>query len=97
MHVIFVEPAFPLNQMEFVRGLHAVGAKVTGVGERPLGALPSDLQNQMVHYEQVGSVCNEEEMARTVRRIHGTLAVDRMEATVEAHVMPVARVRETKS
>ena len=32
MHVVFVEPAFPVNQQEFVRGLHAVGA-----GDRAAG------------------------------------------------------------
>ena len=26
MHVVFVEPSFPDNQKQFVRGLHAVGA-----------------------------------------------------------------------
>ena len=39
MHVLFVEPAFPYNQREFVRGLHAAGAAVTGIGEYPLDAL----------------------------------------------------------
>ena len=27
MNVIFVEPSFPQNQREFVRALHAAGAK----------------------------------------------------------------------
>jgi len=80
--------------MEFVRGLHAVGAKVTGIGERARDALPADLANQMVHYERVGSVCDEDEMIHTVRKVHEVLPVDRMEATVEAHVLPIARVRE---
>ena len=95
MHVVFVEPAFPANQREFVRGLHAVGAKVTGIGERPLEALPSDLKNQMVHYERVRSVVDEEEMTRVVRWVGERLRVDRLEATVEAHVLGAARVRET--
>ena len=30
MNVIFVEPAFPAYQRQFVRGLHAVGATVDG-------------------------------------------------------------------
>jgi len=34
MHVVFVEPAFPRNQREFVRALRAAGAHVTGIGER---------------------------------------------------------------
>jgi len=94
MHVIFVEPAFPANQMEFVRALHAVGARVTGIGERPVEALPDELKHQMIHYEKVGNVTDEGEMVAAVRRIQGHLPVDRMEATVEAHVLPVAKVRE---
>ena len=35
MHVLFVEPQFPDNQRQFVRGLHEAGARVTGIGERP--------------------------------------------------------------
>ena len=30
MNIIFVEPAFPYNQREFVRALHAAGANVIG-------------------------------------------------------------------
>ena len=37
--VIFLEPCFPRNQREFVRALHAAGARVTGIGERPKSAL----------------------------------------------------------
>lgn len=94
MHVVFVEPAFPANQMQFVRALHSVGAKVTGIGERPLGALPEELKHQMIHYVQVSSVVNEGELLHAVRQIQSQLAVDRLEATVEAHVITAARVRE---
>ncbi len=53
MHVVFVEPAFPANQRQFVRGLHAAGARVTGIGEAPLEALDDELQHWLFHYEQV--------------------------------------------
>ena len=43
MHVLFVEPAFPKNQREFVRALRQVGAQVTGIGESPLEAIDSDV------------------------------------------------------
>jgi formate-dependent phosphoribosylglycinamide formyltransferase (GAR transformylase) len=94
MHVVFVEPAFPANQREFVRALHAVGAQVTGIGERPPEALPVELKNQMLHYERVRSVVDDDEMLRVVRWVGERLRVDRLEATVEAHVMTAARVRE---
>jgi carbamoylphosphate synthase large subunit len=91
MHVVFVEPRFPANQRQFVRALHSVGAKVTGVGEHP----PDDeLASWMHAFERVPSVVNEGAMFETVRRIQQRGPVDRIEATVEAHILPVATVRE---
>ena len=95
MNVIFVEPAFPANQQQFVRALHAIGVEVTGIGERPLEALPESLRQQMVHYHQVSNVCDEQSMIDTVRMIQQHTNVERMEATVEAHVMTTSRVRES--
>lgn len=94
MNIIFVEPAFPHNQREFVRALHAVGARVIGVGERPLEALDGELRHWLTHYEQVRSVVDEAAMLAAVRGIQRRVWVDRIDATVEAHIMPVARVRE---
>jgi formate-dependent phosphoribosylglycinamide formyltransferase (GAR transformylase) len=94
MHVIFVEPSFPRNQREFVRGLVDVGARVTAIGEAPAGALDTDLKRWLAGYEQVPSVCHEGAMESTVRRIQARGWVDRLEATVEAHILPVAKVRE---
>src|SRR5436309_5193591 len=93
MHVLFVEPAFPSNQRQFVRGLHKAGARVTGIGERPLEYLDGELKSWLHAYEQVGSVCDEDALYRTVRRVQEREWVDRLEATVEAHILPVARVR----
>ncbi|MFN8547484.1 MAG: ATPase [Candidatus Eisenbacteria bacterium] len=94
MNVIFVEPFFPKNQREFVRALHSVGARVVGIGEYPFDAFDDDLKGWLYHYEQVSSVVNEEAMARTVRWIQERLPIDRLEATVEAHIMAAARIRE---
>lgn len=92
--VIFIEPAFPDNQHEFVRALHAVGANVIGIGERPADWLGEDLLHWMSHYEQVDSVVDESALLDTVKRIQSEVRVDRLEATVEAHVLAAARVRE---
>ena len=94
MNVIFVEPSFPANQREFVRGLFQAGARVIGIGERPKEALDDDLKSWMVHYEQVPSVVDEESMLRAVRWLQGKDRMDRLEAVIEAHVMAAARVRE---
>ncbi len=94
MHVVLVEPSFPLNQREFARALHGVGATVTGIGERPKDSLDEGLKRWLTHFEQVSNVCDERIMVDKVRWLQAKLRVDRLEATVEAHIMPAARVRE---
>ena len=94
MHVVFVEPGFPANQKEFVRGLAWSGATVSAIGERPVDALDDDLRRWLLHYEQIPSVVDEGALHRAVAWIHDRLRVDRLEATVEAHVLAAARVRE---
>lgn len=94
MNVIFVEPAFPKNQREFVRGLAQAGAKVIGIGERPKEGLDDQLKSWMYEYLQVPSVCDEGRMIEAVKFVQSKLWVDRMEATIEAHILPTARVRE---
>ena len=92
--VVFVEPCFPVNQREFVRALHAVGARVIGIGERPKSSLDHELRHWLTHYEQISNVTDEGQLERAVRFIQSKVRVDRLEAVVEAHVMAAARVRE---
>ena len=94
MHVLFVEPAFPKNQREFVRALHAIGAAVTAIGEAPAESLPQEVKQQIVGYERVPSVVDTEAMLAAVRRVQARAWVDRLECTVEAHVEACAAVRE---
>ena len=49
LDVIFLEPCFPANQREFVRALHAVGARVIGIGERPKDSLDPELRHCLFH------------------------------------------------
>jgi hypothetical protein len=65
--VVFLEPSFPANQREFVRALHAVGARVTGIGERPKESLDPELRHWLAHYEQIGNVTSEGEVEAKVR------------------------------
>ncbi|NND76485.1 MAG: ATP-grasp domain-containing protein [Ilumatobacter sp.] len=93
MNVILLEPSFPDNQKQFARGLAEAGATVIGIGERPKDGLDDDVRNWLTHYEQVASVVDDESVMRAVRWIQDRLWVDRLEATVEAHIMTAARVR----
>ncbi len=94
MHVLLVEPAFPKNQREFARALHAVGARVTGIGERPYDALDPELKSWLHGYEQISTIADEGALLEAVKRVQSREWVDRLEATVEAHIMAAAHVRE---
>ena len=94
MNVIFVEPAFPTNQREFVRGLKATGATVVAIGESSKDSLDRQLRDWLFDYIQVSSVCNEAEMTNAVKYVQSKMWVDRLEATIESHIMPIAKVRE---
>ena len=97
MHVLFLEPSFPKNQREFVRALASVGARVTAIGEGPVEALDAELRGWLYGYERVPSVVHEDALLDTVRRVQAREWVDRLEATVEAHIMAAAHVREACS
>jgi formate-dependent phosphoribosylglycinamide formyltransferase (GAR transformylase) len=92
--VVFLEPSFPRNQREFVRALHAVGARVIGIGERPKESLDEAMRHWLTHYQQVGNVTSPAQVERAVRLVQSKVKVDRLEAVVEAHVMCAAKVRE---
>jgi hypothetical protein len=97
MNVIFVDPGFPANQRQFVRGLAEVGATVIGVGDRPTEWLDDELRGWMQHYHQIASVTDRGALQAAVEWIQGKVWVDRLEATVESHILPVAEVREACS
>lgn len=94
MNILFIEPAFPSNQREFVRALHAIGANVHGIGERPYEWLDDETRHRLTGYQQIRSVTDEGALEWAVRDAQSKFWVDRMEATVEAHTLPVAHVRE---
>jgi hypothetical protein len=94
VNVIFIEPSFPLYQKQFARGLTEAGATVVGVGERPRDWLDGDVGGWLSHYEQVPSVVDVDALESAVRFIQSRIWVDRLEATIEAHVEAAAAVRE---
>ncbi len=94
MHVVFVEPCFPPSQQEHARALAEVGARVTGIGERPVESLGEDLRRRLSGYVRIGSVTDEGQLENAVRQIQAQGWVDRLEATIESHVLAAAHVRE---
>ena len=92
MHILFIAPSFPKYQPQFVRALASVGAKVTGIGEGPVDSLTDELKHWLDDYEQVSSVCNEQEMVDTVRRIQQRGWVDRLELSTTPPECPEEKV-----
>jgi biotin carboxylase len=82
------------NRRHFVRALAEVGATVIGLGESPADALDEQLKGWLHRYELVPSVTDVEAMTRQVRWAQDRLWVDRIEATIEAHTLATAHVRE---
>jgi formate-dependent phosphoribosylglycinamide formyltransferase (GAR transformylase) len=94
MNVVFVEPFFPANQRQFARALAEAGATVIGIGEYGVESFDDQLKGWLYHYERVPSVTDVAAMTNAVRWVQDKLWVDRLEATIEAHTMPAAQVRE---
>ena len=94
VNIVLVEPAFPPTQRHFARALAEVGATVIGIGERHTDALDDQLKGWMSHYHQVSNVTDVAQMTDTVRWLQDKLWVDRLEATIEAHTLAAAQVRE---
>jgi carbamoylphosphate synthase large subunit len=94
MNIIFIEPSFPYNQREFVRALHAAGANVIGIGERPVEYLSQEVRGWLAEYVQVRSVVHVPSLLKAVKFVQSKVWVDRLEATVEAHIDAAAEVRE---
>ncbi len=94
MNIVFVEPRFPDTQRRFVRALRAVGAYVMVVSEYDYDDYDDELKSWIDWHMRIGSVTNEGALEWAVRQAQGHTWVDRLECSIESHVMPVARVRE---
>jgi carbamoylphosphate synthase large subunit len=94
MNIVFVAPNFPSNQRQFVRALAESGATVIGVGESHADELDEQLKSWMFHYERVSSVTDVDAMTAVVRWAQDKMWIDRLEATIEAHTLAAAQVRE---
>ncbi|MFN3240557.1 MAG: acetyl-CoA carboxylase biotin carboxylase subunit family protein [Planctomycetota bacterium] len=95
MNVVYLSPGFPAEMPLFVRGLAQVGAKVYGVGDQPVQALPKEAREGLTDYLQVRSFGDE---AAVVDEIRGWLrgkSIDRVECMWERLMYLAATLRET--
>ena len=93
-HIVFIEPRFPANQKQFIRALAEIGVRVSAIGEGSKASLDDDLRHWLTHYEEIKNVTDPQQVLDAVRFIQRHAHVDRLEAVVEAHIMPCAQARE---
>ena len=81
VHIVFIEPRFPANQKQFIKGLAEIGATISAIGEGGKHSLDDELRRWLTHYEEVTNVCDEQQVLDAVRFIQRHKHVDRLEAT----------------
>jgi hypothetical protein len=93
-NVLMLSPGFPAEMPQFTRGLARVGARVWGIGEQPLAALPLPAREGLLHYEQIESLWDESALVDLARKLHARVQFDHVECLWEPGIMLAAAVRE---
>jgi len=94
MNVLMISPGFPGEMSEFTRGLAAIGARVTGIGEQPPGQLPEAARAALQHYAPVASLWDEPSVLAEARRLQSRFGIERVECLWEPGILLAARLRE---
>ena len=93
MNVLILSPGYPADMPEFTRGLAECGARVFGVGDQPVGALPDLVKRSLSEYIQVRSLWDS---AAVIAELHTSLkgqTLDRIECLWEPGIMLAAELR----
>ena len=94
MHVLFVEPRFPANQRSSSAACTPSAPASPASARRRSRPSGRSSRAGSTATSRSPSVVDEGAMLDAVRRVQAREWVDRLEATVEAHILPVAQVRE---
>lgn len=92
--VIFLAPHYPNEMVQFTRGLREVGARIYGVGDTPLGALPPTVKRDLTDYLHVPRILDEDDVIARVVAWLGRHRVAHVLANWEPVVLLAARLRE---
>ncbi len=94
MDVLFLSPHYPDDIPQFVAGLARVGARVIGVGDQHIDALPAHTRDTLWKYIQIGSFGNEDAAIATVMSELEGWNIDLVESLWEPTMLMAARLRE---
>ena len=93
MNVVMLSPGFPDDLSFFTRGLAQVGARVFGVGDQPLGNLPTVAREALTDYLPLGDLWNVDRTIDEVRTWMRGRTIDRVECLWEPGMELAARMR----
>ena len=93
MDVVFLSPAYPPEMAQFTRGLAEVGARVHGVGDAPLAALPQAVRRHLSSYLHVPAILDADDVVERVVAWLDGARPDRIEGLWEVVVALAARLR----
>lgn len=93
MNVVMLSPGFPIEQAYFARALAQTGARVIGVGDQPVSALPDVARDHLSHYEHV-SLTDEAAVLAALEGLSRNVRIDRVECLWEPYVVLAATIRE---
>ena len=94
MRVVFFAPTYPVEMVQFTRGLADVGAEVYGVADAPKESLPKVLRDSMHGYLQVPRIMDEDDVMNRVSTWLKGKSIDRVLANWEPLTIMAARLRE---
>lgn len=94
MRVVFFAPTYPVEMVQFTRGLAEVGAEVYGVADAPRESLPKILRDSMHGYLQVPRIMDEDDVMNRVSTWLKGKSIDRVLANWEPLTIMAARLRE---
>ena len=94
MNVVMLSPGFPDDMPYFTRGLAQVGARVFGVGDQPMQAIPEIARGALTDHLHIGNLWDEDKTVREVQEWMRGRTIDRVECLWEPGMVLAARMRE---
>ncbi|MDX1515224.1 MAG: ATP-grasp domain-containing protein [Woeseiaceae bacterium] len=94
MNVLIISPGYPADMPEFTRGLAECGARVFGVGDQPVEALPELVKRSLSHFTRARSLWNSAEVIADLHRDLKGQRIDRIECLWEPGIMLAAELRQ---
>lgn len=94
MNIVMISPGFPVEQPLFTRGLAKQGARVIGLGDQPVEAVPDIARTALADYIRIASFQDEDAIVRQVVDYARHVPVHQVESTWEPTMILAAKIRE---